>query len=406
MVPVPFAFIGPDHPFFPTVQALREAIVRRMEAATDIALVHAELKAVAVPGGWRLDRAYWSAQQTRLTGRPFGFASETLSWSEKAGRFDWLTFPVDPYLATAAAVLERWTSEGAGGRVLRYVPLRRLTLSVDHPRHGSCIAKLKRRSRAATAYALIGRVAEAVAASGLPLSVSHPIAFEEEESLYFQTSLPGEDVADTIGAASVESFARLGALHADLHRLPTDGLPVIGNRAWMDQARLDLGLLGLYRPASLTRLSFLGDLLERTRPDDTPPTFCHGDLVCSQTLAGESAWSITDFDLCHAGDPCRDIAVFLASLSYDVPAFDGEGSAMLDSGEGAASIEAYLESYGRRLASPDPLRLSWHRTCASLYYLALMLKKDRLDEPAFRRLQDEALRHAQPLAGPTARLDR
>jgi aminoglycoside phosphotransferase (APT) family kinase protein len=406
MAPVPFAFIGSDHPFFPTVQELREAIVRRMEPGTDSTIVHAELKAVAGPGGWRLDRAYWSNQHTHRPDRPFGFAAETLSWSAKAGRVDWLTFPEDPYLATAAAVLERWTSGGAPGRVLRYVPLRRLTLSIDHPRHGRCIAKLKRRSRAATAYALIGHVAQAVAASGLPLSVSRPLAFHEEESLYLQTSLPGVDLADTIDAGSAEAFARLGVLHADLHRLPTEGLPVIGNGTWMDQARLDLGLLGLYRPASLDRLAFLGDLLDRTRPVDTGPAFCHGDLVCSQTLVGGSAWSITDFDLCHAGDPCRDIAIFLASLTYDVPALGGEGSAALDSVRGAASIAAYLASYGERLDPPDALRLAWHRTCASIYYLGLMLKKDRVDEPAFRRLEDEALRHAGLLADATSELRR
>ena len=79
---------------------------------------------------------------------------------------------------------------------------------------------------------------------------------------------------------------------------------------------------------------------------------------------------------------------------------------MLDSGQGAASIDAYLASYGRQLAPPDELRLSWHRACASIYYLALMLKKDRIDEPAFHRLENEAVQHAQPLAEAAARLGR
>ncbi len=393
----PFEFVGPNHPFFDVVQDLREAIAARLEPGATIALVHAELKAVAGPGGWTLDRAYWSAQRTRRPDRPFGFSAETLSWSAKSGQIDWLSFPADPYLTSVETVLNRWSSDGVRGRVLRYVPLRRLTLSIDHPRHGPCIAKLKRRSRAATAHALIGRVADAVAKSGLPLSVSRPLAFDQDESLYFQSVLPGDDVADTITAGSTDAFARLGELHAHLHRLPVEGLSGIGNRTWMEQARFDLGLLGLYRPASFARLAGLGDLLDRTRPSDPQPSFCHGDLVCSQTLASDDLWSITDFDLCHAGDPYRDIAIFLASLSYDVPAFSGDGSAALDDPQGRASIGVYIDSYARHLAPLDPLRLAWHRTCASIYYLALMLKKDRVDEPAFIRLEDEALRLARPL---------
>ena len=132
---------------------------------------------------------------------------------------------------------------------------------------------------------------------------------------------------------------------------------------------------------------------------DSELAFCHGDLVCSQFLVHGDDWSITDFDLCHRGDPCRDVAILLASLTYDVPALEAaEGH----EGRGADAdllSEAYLASYaaqasqlGRRLPAE---RLTWQRLCAEIHYLGLMLKKDRHHPLAFAR----RLRRAQALAG-------
>jgi len=78
------------------------------------------------------------------------------------------------------------------------------------------------------------------------------------------------------------------------------------------------------------------------------------------------------------------MAILLASLPYDLPLFQAGAGA--DSPADGSLLEraaaAYLRGYAEQAGAPiDALRLAWHRIGAEIYYLALMLKKDRFARP-------------------------
>jgi hypothetical protein len=124
---VPFAHIGPSHPYASLMAELRDAIAA-LELPGDGRLpVQAELKVArdAGSGAFVPDRFYWS-EQARPGDAPFSFAARTLTWSARSRAIELITFPQDPYLTSAIDLLGRWARQGVSGRVLRYVPLRRL----------------------------------------------------------------------------------------------------------------------------------------------------------------------------------------------------------------------------------------------------------------------------------------
>jgi aminoglycoside phosphotransferase (APT) family kinase protein len=179
-----------------------------------------------------------------------------------------------------------------------------------------------------------------------------------------------------------------------LHGLATDGLPVRANGHWLAMAQADWQSIALYLPGLADRLAPALRRLNETMPSDEAPAFCHGDFVCSQVLVAGERWSITDFDLCHAGDPVRDAAMFLATLPFDAPAFRDSDVPGADH----PVARVYLDGWSRaRRSRPDPRRLAWHGLCATLYVLALMLKKNRWSEPIFAMLERNALCHAGDL---------
>ena len=83
-------------------------------------------------------------------------------------------------------------------------------------------------------------------------------------------------------------------------------------------------------------------------------------------------FAITDFDGARTGDPHRDLAIWLAALTFDVPALDGAVTAGDDAAIERAEA-AYLDGYGPH----DERRLLWHRAAAEVHYVAVALKKDR-----------------------------
>jgi hypothetical protein len=105
---------------------------------------------------------------------------------------------------------------------------------------------------------------------------------------------------------------------------------------------------------------------------------------------------VTDFDACHRGDPYRDMGIFLASLSYDVPLFRAPS---VTAGLLEFAIRAYLSGYESRTGHQlDAARLLWHRLAAEVYYLALMFKKDWYEPTRFARALDRVGSLAASLA--------
>lgn len=374
-----FPFVAPGHPFFAQVERLRGLIAAHPGLAALAAgrtTVHAEIKAVAGAAGWSFDRFYWSLQSrddTRLR-------ALTLSYAAKSGDTRWYEFPDDSYLNTMAAF---FAAAPDPVRVLRYVPLRRLTFRAAGADGVPLIGKFKRASRFRQAYQLLGVVADAVAAAPPGFGVSRPLGMDEARCLYYQSALPGVDLAEQVSADNCRHLlAAVGALHRSLHEVPVAAAPLAPPHAALDTVRRDVAWIGFMQPALAPWLGDILALLERTAPalPAQEAVFCHGDFVCSQILMADGGWSVTDFDLCHRGDPCRDMAILLASLPYDVPLLRQAAARGSDADRAllAAAAEAYRAGYARRAGREvDALRLTWQRIAAEIYYLGLMLKKDQ-----------------------------
>jgi hypothetical protein len=419
----PYAVVADAHPWAEQVQMLREAI-RIGPAAPAGARIQAELKGVRQPDGrWTLERAYWSIQQ-RDASAACGLSAYTLSADLRppaAPRIDWLRLPHDPYLSEMASWLAA-TPDGAALQVLRYVPLRRMTFRLRSADGRIGIGKFKRRSRYAQAYGLLGLIDEAVqrqagsSGSGLPVDagyrVSAPVALNPQRALYFQTCLPGEDLADRITPDNVAGWlAGIARRHAHLQRLDVPTLALRSIAHWQSQARTDLAWIGWMRPDLAEPLALLAEAVGRL-PDagdgdvDGQTGFCHGDFVCSQFLvpsasgvedAAAASWSITDFDLAHRGDPLRDLAILLASLTHDVPALAADAAQSRPRIDHESLAQTCLGSRAHAAGSSadearrDARRLRWHRLCTEIYYLGLALKKDTLEPIAFAHRLDRAL---------------
>ena len=346
--------------------------------------VHAEIKALPVPGGgWHFERFYWSLQSwDAAASQPFD--AITLSYAAKTGQTEWYAFPQDSYLTTMA---EFFGGEAAPVEVLRYVPLRRLTFRARGSGGEPLIGKFKRRSRFREAYGLLGVVADAVAEAVPGFAVSRPLAIDEARCLYYQSALAGTNLADAVDRENCDDLlAAVGALHRSLHEVPVAALPVADGAALLDGVRRDMAWITYFEPQHAALFDHVLALLQRHAGAvlGGPAVFCHGDFVCSQILMADEGWSVTDFDLCHRGDPYRDMAILLASLPYDLPLFQAGAGA--DSPADGSLLEraaaAYLRGYAEQAgAQIDALRLSWHRIGAEIYYLALMLKKDRFARP-------------------------
>jgi hypothetical protein len=431
----PFAWVPADHPFHATLHTLAtavasddaaQALVRAGRQADARVQVHAEIKAGRLSSGqWIPARCYWSVQLRDDSAR-LGMRARTMTWdgtgAERLPR--WTDLPADPRLPHAQAWFERHAKPGRT-RVLRYVPLRRLTFAWQGDGGDPLIGKFKRRSRHAQAHRLIDHVATLVALGRPDFAVAQARQGEPLAGLYFQSALPGLDLADWLAPAAVTghatslrdpvpsraALAHVGHLHAQLHALPKAGklLPVQTDLSVMlDTACTQLAWIALMQPRCTEALRAVSARLHRTpgwQADEA--RVCHGDLVCSQFLVSPAAgattlptepqsWAITDFDLCHVGDPCRDMAILLASLAYDLPglaALERRRPDQVDrwvSEVGQAYLQGYADTTG---VAVNMEGLVWHGLCAEVHYLALMLKKDRYDAVAF----DRRLRHALAL---------
>jgi thiamine kinase-like enzyme len=338
-----------------------------------------------------LDRFYWSLQWWDKDD-PIGFCARTLHHAAKTGEVAFCDFPTDPYLTSISSRFGEMDRKTHRIDILRYIPLRRLTLrliplSQDEV---SVIGKFKRRSRLREAYDRLAAVYRAVARSEGSFFVAAPRGIDETHSLFFQQEMPGPDLASQLHSGNFRRLLRnLGSLHQALHCLKTEAVPLWDFSRFLEQLRDDIDWIIFFRPEHEPFLDDILNLLLRNAPDADPATytFCHGDLVCSQILREAGRWSVLDFDLCRKGDPYLELGMLAASLKYDVPLFEG---CIIDIHERVADlleegVEAYLEGYQKRAGETLCRRkLIWYRACSEIYYLALMFKKNRFHPEMFR----------------------
>jgi aminoglycoside phosphotransferase (APT) family kinase protein len=396
-----FAFLPSSHPLRPDIDRFEAELAGHRDAdifqGPGTRVVRADLNVGPVPGGgWRVATLYWSLQRRS---RP-GFAAGTLSYKARSGQCAWLDFPFDPRLPG----LKEFLAARSDAEVLRYIPLRRITLRLRAPSGAVVVAKLKGASRFREAWKLLALVEERVARAQPGFRVPKALGIEEPLCLYFQEALPGRSLADLLDPENAATLlARLGELHRRLHALPAEGLARRTPAQDVTQAQEHAALIGLLLPEFRERVAGLAALLLATAPAETAPALCHGDPDCGQVLLEGDAWALLDFDACHAGDPYRDVAMLAASLEYHVPGL----RALAENGElGARAVDravgAYLEAYfggGPR----DEMRLAWQRACAELHYLALELKKDRYRARSFARRFERLQAQAGELSSPANR---
>jgi hypothetical protein len=444
-----FAWLAPDHPFQHSLRPLAEAIAQDAAAQALLSAgqqradarlqIHAELQAGRLPDGlWMPTFCCWSVQVQDPSSR-LGLRARTLSWLGTAAERtpQWHELPHDPRLHQARPWFERHATLGRT-QVLRYVPQRRITFAWQDEAGTPLIGRFMRRSRHGAVQRLLNRVSTLVELGRPGFGVARPGVVEPDAGLYFQTRLSGLSLAGWLAPPAAagqpalsrelaqcrSALAHVGRLHARLHGLPVHvpQLPVqtdLNER--LTTARTQLAWIGLLQPGYSQTLGAIEARLQRLPAwHAAQARLCHGEPLCSHVLvdglgpvtqndpvSGPGAisraiptdpdcWAIADFDHCHLGDPCRDLAWLLASLAHDLP-----GLAELDRSQPervdrwlAEVCPAYLQSYAREsgvVLAQD--RLIWHSLCAELHFLALMLRRDTFQPQAFER----RLRHAQAL---------
>jgi tRNA A-37 threonylcarbamoyl transferase component Bud32 len=379
-----FGFIGTGHPFHGPLRRLRERIARSpafaqlqaRTAAGQPTSLHAEIKGDYRADGWAIGRFYYSIQYPEPE-RPGAYYAWSLHQGPNGTVPQAVEFPRDPKLA---ALDRMWP--GAGERVLRYVPLRRVTFLQPADHAGpERIGKLKKPHRCRDGYARLQAVAAAAADAGC--TIPRPLGVDAPRGLFYQQKVPGREVGTLLDRANHRvHLAAVGELHGRLGRLPVRNMPRWDRQGVLGNLWQDLDWIGFHLPEHQPLLERLSHRLHRriAALAPAPAAFCHGDFACSQVLRHDGGWSVVDFDLAGVGDPYQDVAMFLVSLAYDVPLF-GRSPELLEAAAGCY-LDGYRDAAAQVLDGPT---LDWYRACAEIYHLALVLKKDRYCEAACRR---------------------
>ena len=191
----------------------------------------ASLRAEVLPrrtpaGALELSRCYWSVQRPDPDSA-FGFSARTMFWDRRTRDARVLEFPEDPvmdWLVTSDGALTAH-GEQATRRVLRYIPLRRVTFLLERAPGlpDRVIAKTKRRRsivRAARALLSARRAVER--GGGRRVHLPEPVRLDAGRRLLYLAVLPGRTLSELLAAGEIDRDAalhRLGRLHREVHEL-------------------------------------------------------------------------------------------------------------------------------------------------------------------------------------------
>lgn len=390
---VPFAFAGAGHALSAALEPVREVIAADpglRPSGVPGEVVRADLRVAPAAGGsWCIERMYWSVQRSDADAAG-GLRGRLLLVDRRRGRPALPTvhdFPDDPRLP-AAARADGPLLAGHGGapvRVLRYIPLGRITFrTAGSGTAAPVIGKIKGPRSLERAQERLGAVR--AAAAGATFAVPVPLSVDADHHVLFQTLCPGSPLAEVAGAATDEgALRRLGAVHREIHALEVAAPPADEDQL-RAQLRADADWIGLAAPEQADAAARVRAWLEAHLRwcAEGERRFCHGDYSPAQVLCAGEAWSVVDFDDAHRGDPYADVAATLVSLEHEFE-LDAAGEPGADAAATAAAAErrgaAYLAGYGDDL---DAERLLAHRVAAQIGLLARRLRKDRTapGEPA------------------------
>jgi aminoglycoside phosphotransferase (APT) family kinase protein len=399
-VPTMFSFVKEGHSFNPELERLRSFLAERAESGdlareAEGAVTHAEIKGVRNgDGSWRLDRFYWCRQYEDPRRTP-PFRARTLLYLARRGQPELYEFPHDSYLTAMAAYFSAGQTCGepiGDVKVLRYVPLRRLTFRVTlGSSRRAVIGKFKRPSKLHESYDRLVSIHRSVQAAGVSFAVAAPLGVDEAAAAFYQEFMPGEVLASAVTLENhLALMAHLGTVHGELHQVEVTGVPAWSLCDYCDTLQHDVDWIAFLVPDAEVLLRRVWERLRRCAPEARVDglRLCHGDFVPSQLLIGGPRTVVTDFDIGHLGDPRLEMGNLLASLKYDVPLFSKAFETTPDAAAGLMrdAESAYLHGYRETArTSVDPRHLLWFRTCAEIHYLSLMLKKDWYRPDLFRR---------------------
>jgi|GEM_PF-3052718 thiamine kinase-like enzyme len=385
-----FSFLLPDHPFYAQVVGF-ESIIHQSKACHELMVrfekglgvsIHAEIKTRLSDDGRLLDRFYYSIQypDPKLPG---GHYAWSLHYSAENGTAKVYEFPDDPKLAHLADFIN--APENHAVKVLRYVPLRRMTFLKPRSNNRSpLIGKLKKRNRAQAGYLMLAEIS--AVCQDIRFAIPRAEGLDNDFGVFYQTRVPGEEITNLLNSANYQNrMAEIGKLHAELGKLPFAKEKRWDRDGIQKNLSNDLAEIVFYLPKTALFIAQVGQWLhkEQRKTDSVAAIFCHGDFACSQILRHSEGWSVVDFDLAGTGNPYQDMALFIVSLSHDVPLFQKQPGLI------PAAAQAYLSGYQQETGQAiDSKMLVWHLVCAEIYYLALILKKDRFTPLAYQQVQN------------------
>jgi hypothetical protein len=393
----PFEFVEPGNPLRPDFERFRQQATELPELS---ALLRGHGRGDIVRSVLRLypdgpPRLKWLCVSIQRDAGS-NFRSLTLLYRARKRRLFAFELPHDPVLESLPLLHHEV------GEVLQYVPRHRFTYRVRRSDGGAAeIGKAVRRTDLDGAWRRLGAVWRAVQHSGTCFAVAEPRRLDRQRAIFYQGELPGADLAGRIDSGNaLPLLRRAGRIQAEVHRLDVPGVPEWHSGELLSQLIEHARLVALFRPDQAILVeSVLRSLFETVPRPLATGVFCHGDLRCGHLLSHDDRWSLIDLDGCRIGDPCQDVARFLAFLKRDVPYFREEFAAP---GAGRASYEAgiaaYLEGYSDAAgASLDPSRLTWYLLAHELHFLARMFKRDLYEPVAFERSVDRVVRLREQL---------
>lgn len=383
-----FSAINVSHPFYMQVSEFEQRILcspahavamQRQQQNLPVA-IHAEIKTKATGTSRWVERFYYSIQYPDNS-KPGGWYGWTLYFTEGDAAPAVYEFPDEPKLTHLAKFIN--APEHRNIQVLRYVPLRRVTfIKPCGSQQPALIGKLKKPKRCLQGYDRLNEI-NAIALQG-KCTIPQAVSIDQNFSVFYQSLMPGQEITHAFTDENyLTLMADLGHLHADLSKWP---MPV--NQYW-DRGGISLNLdndiaeIKFYLPQSTPLMDTLSDWLSRAKPNiKTMQSFCHGDFACPQILRDGNNWSVVDFDLAGYGDTYQDMAMFMASLSYDVPFFKAKPSLL------RSAQQAYVNAYIQTSNNPvDEYTLRWYMVCAEIYYLALNFKKNLYAPQTYKQAQ-------------------
>jgi aminoglycoside phosphotransferase len=374
--PEVFPAVERESPLYPRVEELRGLVAADpgLEVG-DGATVRAELLPRRRSGGdVELRRFYWSVRRSTPQ-TPLGLTARTLYVDGRAGSGRTYDFPDEPVMDWLSRSDGPLYSHGGGSslRVLRYIPLRRVTfLLCDAPGlPRRVIAKTKRASGLLRAARALEAAHGAVQRSGRhAFAVPRPVRLDVERRLLYLEELPGRPLdgeLERLGVAT--AMSRLGAIHRELHELEVPGLGVRRCADWLSDAEQATRHVGVLVPSVARWLDDLYARLWRTAPGDGDFAFAQGDFVPSQILCDSGGWAVIDLDDGHYADPHAEVAALCTALVWELG---------LPSDQTQHAREVYVSAYSQRAGRPlDPGRWRWHLAVAELRYLARRTIKGR-----------------------------